>query len=145
MTGLINWLIRLFERLPYSLVALLGRFAIGMVFWLSGRTKVDGWNIFTVNDKTLFLFQNEYKVPLLPPETAALLAQVSEHVFPVLLFIGLGSRFAALALLGMTLVIQIFVYPSAYVEHGLWATVFLMIIKFGPGKISLDHLIRMRR
>jgi putative oxidoreductase len=61
-----------------------------------------------------------------------------------LLFAGLASRFAALALLGMTLVIEIFVYPEAYVTHGLWATVLLLIIKYGPGSISLDHLIRQR-
>jgi putative oxidoreductase len=138
------WIIRLFERIPYALIGLLARVSVGLVFWNSGRTKVEGWNIFSVNSKTLFLFQEEYKVPVLPPGTAALLAQVAEHVFPVLLFVGLASRFSALALLGMTLVIQIFVYPQAYLTHGLWAALLLLIMKFGPGKLSLDHLIRNR-
>lgn len=138
---LINAVIDLFGRIPHSVLALLGRFSIALVFWNSGRTKVDGWNIFSVNDKTLFLFQEEYKVPLLPAELAALLAQISEHIFPILLIVGLASRFAALALLGMTLVIEIFVYPEAYVTHGLWASVLLMIMMYGPGKISLDYLI----
>ncbi len=142
MKSLILSIIGLMERFPHSLHALLARVVIGLVFWNSGRTKVDGWNIFHVNDKTLFLFQEEYKVPLLPADISALLAQVSEHVFSVLLIIGLASRFSALALLGMTLVIEIFVYPEAYVTHGLWAAVLLLIIKYGPGALSVDHLIR---
>ncbi|MGH6854434.1 MAG: DoxX family protein [Aestuariivirga sp.] len=144
MSSLVLRLIGYMEMFPYSLLALAGRLVIGMVFWTSGRTKVEGWNIFHVNDKTLFLFQVEYKLPLLPPEIAALLAQMAEHVFPVLLLIGLATRFSALALLGMTLVIEIFVYPGSYLEHAKWAVALLMLIKFGPGKISLDHLIARR-
>jgi putative oxidoreductase len=144
MRRLVAAAIRAMEGVPQALIALIGRISIGLTFWNSGRTKVDGWNLFTVNDKTLFLFREEYKVPLLPPELAALAAQIAEHVFPVLLVIGLASRFSALALLVMTLVIQIFVYPQAYVVHGLWATVLLHIIKYGPGALSLDHLIRRR-
>ncbi len=136
--------VRLCEKLPYSLIALVGRLAIGLVFWNSGRSKVDGWDLLNVNDKTLFLFQEEYKVPFLPPELAAVMAQLAEHVFPVLLFVGLATRLSALALFGMTLVIAIFVYPEAYVTHGLWATILLMLLKFGPGQISLDHLIARR-
>lgn len=144
MNGLIRGLISLFQKLPQSLIALLGRLSIGLVFWNSGRTKADGWDIFHVSDKTRFLFQEEYKVPLLPPETAALMAQMAEHVFPVLLFAGLATRFSALALFGMTLVIGIFVYPGAYVVHGTWATILLMLMRYGPGKFSLDHLIARR-
>jgi putative oxidoreductase len=142
MKTLVARLIDIFERIPYDVPALIGRFAIAAIFWLSGRTKVDGWNIFSVNDKTLFLFQEEYKVPLLPPGLSALLAQMAEHIFPVLIVIGLATRFSALALLGMTLVIQIFVYPNAYVTHATWAAILLMLIKFGPGALALDRLVK---
>jgi putative oxidoreductase len=142
MRTIIRRFIALCEALPYIVPALIGRFAIAAIFWLSGRTKVDGWNIFTVNEKTLFLFQEEYKVPFLPPGTAALLAQLAEHIFPVLIILGIATRFSALALLGMTLVIQFFVYPNAYVTHATWAAILLMLIKFGPSELSLDHLLK---
>lgn len=144
MRQLIGKLVSLFQSLPYFILGLIARFAVGLVFWNSGRTKVDGWNIFSVNDKTLFLFTNEYKLPVIPPELAALAAQISEHVFPVLLFAGLATRFSALALLIMTLTIQIFVYPGSYVQHGLWAVALLTLIKFGPGAISVDHVLSRR-
>ena len=131
-------------RTPHSLIGLIGRLAIGLVFWNSGRTKVQDWNIFHVNDSTLFLFKEEYKLPVVPPELAALGAQVAEHAFPILLILGLATRFSALALLVMTLVIQIFVYPNAYVVHGTWAAILLMLIKYGPGQISADNFISRR-
>jgi putative oxidoreductase len=102
---------------------------------------VQGWDLFGVNENTLTLFQEEYKLPIISPEFAALLAQLSEHIFSVLIIIGLATRFSALALLGMTLVIEIFVYPEAYVVHGTWAAILIMLIKFGPGKISLDQIV----
>jgi putative oxidoreductase len=142
MTGLVARIVDLCGRIPYDVPALLGRFAIAAIFWLSGRTKVDGWNILAVNEKTLFLFQEEYKVPLLAPWLAALLAQTAEHVFPILIILGLATRLSALALFGMTLVIQIFVYPHAYVTHATWAAILLMLIKFGPGVLSLDRLVK---
>lgn len=144
MKKLVTTAIAAMERIPYSLIALVGRLAVGLVFWNSGRTKVEGWNIFAVNDKTLFLFAEEYKVPVLPPGTAALLAQMAEHILPVLLVLGLATRFSALGLLAMTLVIQIFVYPGAYVVHGTWAAILLMLMRFGPGAIALDRLIARR-
>jgi putative oxidoreductase len=144
MKRLVDGLISLMTRIPHSLIGLIGRLAIGLVFWNSGRTKVDGWNIFAVNDKTLFLFTEEYKLPIVPPGLAALGAQVAEHVLPALLIVGLATRFSALGLLVMTLVIQVFVYPNAYVLHGTWAAILLMLMKFGPGALSLDHLIRKR-
>ena len=127
------------ERIPYSLVALVARFAVASVFWRSGQTKVEGF--FMIKENTFFLFQEEYKVPLLPPDLAAYISTISEHVFPVLLVLGLASRLSALALLCMTAVIQLFVYPDGWPEHILWVALLLLIIARGPGAISLDHLI----
>ena len=127
--------------IPYWFVALITRISIAAVFWRSGQTKLEGWH---VNDATLFLFKDEYKLPLLDPTLAAYLATFAEHFFPILLVIGLATRFAALALLIMTLVIQIFVYPDAWPTHGTWAACFLILMTQGPGKVSLDHLIAQR-
>jgi putative oxidoreductase len=127
------------ERIPQSFLSLVARVAVANVFWTSGQTKVDGF--LHISDNTFYLFAEEYKVPLLPPDVAAYMSTIAEHVFPVLLIVGLASRLSALALLGMTLVIQTFVYPSGWPEHILWATALLMIIARGPGFLSLDHLI----
>jgi putative oxidoreductase len=127
------------ERIPQSFLSIVARVAVANVFWTSGQTKVDGF--FHIKDTTFYLFAEEYKVPLLPPDLAAYISTISEHVFPVLLIVGLASRLSALALLGMTLVIQTFVYPSGWPEHILWATALLLIIARGPGALSLDHLI----
>jgi putative oxidoreductase len=90
------------------------------------------------------LFQDEYKLPLIPPELAAPMAAFAEHLFPLLLLIGLGTRLSAFGLLGMTLVIQVFVYPGAYATHGTWAALLLYLISRGPGAFSIDHLIARR-
>jgi putative oxidoreductase len=126
------------ERIPYSLVALASRVAVADVFWRSGQTKVSG---FSIREETFYLFREEYKVPLLPPDLAAYLSTIGEHVFPILLFVGLASRLSALGLFGMTLVIQLFVVPGGWPEHILWFSLLLGIIARGPGAISLDHLI----
>ncbi len=97
-----------------------------------------------MTDSAIALFRDEYKLPWIDPELAAKIAAFSEHFFPVLLVIGLASRFAALALLGMTAVIEIFVYPYAWPEQGVWAACFLVVIARGPGIFSLDHLIARR-
>jgi putative oxidoreductase len=110
-------------------------------FWQSGQTKVAGWHL---KLSAIALFQNEYKLPLIDPTIAAYLSAFSEHLFPLLLVIGLATRFAALALLLMTAVIEIFVYPDAWPTHGVWATCFLLLIARGPGVCSLDHLIARR-
>ena len=144
MTRLIDWMIGLMSRIPYALIGLLGRLSIALVFWTSGRSKVDGWNIFHVNDNTLALFQEEYRLPYVRPELAALAAQIAEHVLPALLIVGLATRFSAFGLLIMTLVIQIFVYPNAYIVHGTWAAILLMLIKHGPGALSADHILYRR-
>lgn len=137
-------LFALFERIPYSLIALAARIFPAAVFWQSGQTKVAGLNVFQLSDSAVYLFQEEYKLPLVDPTLAAHGAAIAEHLFPVMLVLGLGSRFAALALLAMTLVIEIFVYPGAWPTHGTWAALFLLIIARGPGAISLDHLIAKR-
>lgn len=139
--GLIAALIQLYDKIPSDIVAILARVIIGLVFWNSGRTKVDG---FTIKDTTFFLFQEEYKLPLIPPDIAAYAATLSEHIFPILLWLGLAARFSATALLIMTLVIQTFVYPEAYVTHGLWAVGLLFIMMNGPGVLSIDHLLKRR-
>ncbi len=144
MTRFIDALIRLLSRVPQSFVALTGRLAIGLVFWNAGRSVADGWNIFHVSERSLALFQGEYRIPYIPPEAMALTAQIAEHVLPVLIIIGLATRFAALGLLILTILLQVFVYPGAYVVHGTWAAVLLMLIKYGPGTLSADYLIYRR-
>ena len=140
--NVINRAIGLFSSIPQSAITLLARVIIGLVFFKSGLTKLDG---FGLSDSAIFLFQEEYKVPLLDPWLAAHLAALTELTMPTLLFLGVAARFAAAALLGMTLVIEIFVYPEAYVLHGLWAVALLTIIAHGAGVVSIDHLIKKRR
>src|SRR5438034_5003226 len=125
------------ERIPYSLLALVSRFAVASIFWRSGQTKVHGLSI---REETFVLFREEYRVPLLPPDIAAYVTTVAEHLFPVLLIIGFASRLSALGLLAMTTVIQLFVYPSGWPQHILWIGLLLPIIARGPGVLSLDHL-----
>jgi putative oxidoreductase len=129
------------SAIPNDLTALIARLSIAMVFWQSGQTKLDGWH---VSDTAIYLFENEYKLPLIDPWLAAHLAAFNEHFFPILLALGLASRFAALALLGMTLVIEIFVYPGAWPTHGTWAACLLLVISRGPGIVSIDHFIAKR-
>lgn len=154
----------LLDRIPQSVLSLAARVFPAAVFWQSGQTKVAGWRIgetltrcfdsgcdlwrelvtqaqdVRLSDSVVDLFRDEYALPLIDPEIAARLAAFSEHFFPVLLVIGLASRFAALALLGMTLVIE-YVYPSLWPLHGTWATCFLVVIARGPGVFSLDYLL----
>ncbi|MBN8747828.1 DoxX [Xylophilus ampelinus] len=134
---------RLGTLVPHDLLALVDRVAIGAIFWLSGRTKVDGW--LHVTDGAIELFRTEYKLPLVPPEIAAHLAAYAEHAFPILLVLGLFTRFAALALLGMTAVIQVFVYPDAWPTHLSWAGLLLYLVGRGGGRLSMDRLLRIDR
>lgn len=132
------------RALPPSLLLLVQRWGIASIFFLSGRTKVEG--LFTITDSTYELFRTEYALPLVPPEIAAVAATVSEHLFPILLVLGLFTRGSALALLGMTLVIQVFVYPDAWPTHLSWAGLLLPLIALGGGRSSIDHLlVRARR
>jgi putative oxidoreductase len=130
------------RAIPYGVLALITRLSIAAVFWQSGQTKVDG---FHVTDSAIELFRSEYKLPLLDPVIGAHLAAFAEHFFPVLLVLGLATRFSALALLGMTLVIEIFVYPDAWPTHGTWAACFLLLMTCGAGPVSLDYLLARRR
>jgi len=124
--------------LPPSLLLLVQRLGIAGIFFLSGRTKVSG--VLTITDSTYELFRTDYRLPLVPPEIAAHAATYSEHLFPLLLVMGLGTRFAALALLGMTSVIEVFVYPDAWPTHLGWAGLMLPLIAMGGGRWSLDAL-----
>lgn len=125
--------------LPPSLLLLIQRLGISSIFFLSGRTKVDG--ILHITDSTYTLFETDYALPLIPPHIAAHAATYSEHLFPILLVLGLGTRFAALGLLGMTTVIEVFVYPDAWPTHLSWAGLLLPLIAMGGGRWSLDALI----
>jgi putative oxidoreductase len=137
---------RIAERLTglvgHGLLALAARMAVASIFFLSGRTKVEG--LLTVSDTAYTLFREDYKVPLLPPELAAHLATYAEHLFPILLVLGLLARLSALALLGMTAVIQLFVYPDAWPTHLAWATLMLYLIGRGAGPLSLDRALGLK-
>jgi putative oxidoreductase len=124
--------------LPDAALLLLDRVAAAAIFFLSGRTKVQG--LFTIKDSTYGLFRSEYALPLVPPELAAQMAATAEHVFPLLLVLGLCTRGAALGLLGMTAVIEVFVYPDAWPTHLSWAALLLPLVAKGGGKWSLDRV-----
>ena len=141
--------------IPHSAIALLARFSMAAVFWSSGQTKVEGFAVNLVSGdwqlgwprlapQAVDLFRDEYKLPLLPPELAAMLAATAEHVLPLLLLLGLATRLSAAGLLGMTLVIQVLVYPGAYATHGTWVALLLWLMALGPGRVSLDHWLRVR-
>ncbi len=121
-------------RFPVSLLQFLLRFSIGSVFWHSGMTKIASW------DTTIALFRDEYMVPILPPEVAASLAATVELTCPVLLVLGIATRLATLPMLGMTFVIEVFVYPEQWIEHLMWASILVFILTRGPGALSLDHV-----
>ena len=130
------------RALPLSLLLLVQRIGIASIFFLSGRTKVEG--LLTLSPTTFELFEQEYALPFIPTHIAAYLATISEHVFPILLVLGLFSRLSATALLGMTLVIQLFVYPDAWPTHLSWAGLLLPVIAFGGGRFALDRLLGFR-
>jgi putative oxidoreductase len=129
--------------IPSNLLLLVARLGVAGVFFLSGRTKVEGF--LTITDSTYSLFETEYALPLIPTDIAAHAATYSEHLFPILLVLGLFSRLGALGLFGMTAVIQIFVYPDAWPTHLSWAGLLLPIIACGPGAWSLDNLLGLDR
>lgn len=126
------------ETIPMSFILLCARIFPAAVFWQSGETKVEGWR---VTDSAVALFQEEYRLPLIDPWWAAHMAALAEHVFPIMLVLGIATRLSAAALLGMTAVIEIFVYPDAWPTHGVWATCFLLLVARGAGKMSVDAVI----
>lgn len=140
------------QALPNTVLALVARFSIAAVFWKSGQTKVEGFAVDIVagdfqlgwprlSENAVALFREEYKLPFIAPEWGALMAATGEHVLPFLLLLGLATRLSALGLLGMTLVIQLLVYPGAYPTHGTWAALLLYLMAQGPGKLSLDYFM----
>ena len=156
LAGALSRLHALFERIPESAIALLARFSIAAVFWNSGQTKVEGLAVNIVSGtfelglprlsaSAVDLFRDEYKLPLLPPEWAAVMATIGEHALPLLVLLGLGTRLASFGLLVMTAVIQLLVYPGAYATHGVWAAVLLWLMTRGGGAWSIDHLLQRRR
>tara|TARA_Y100000782_G_scaffold115367_1_gene157322 strand:- start:2560 stop:2934 length:375 start_codon:yes stop_codon:yes gene_type:complete len=124
------------------MLGLVARLAIAAVFFYSGRTKVSG--VLTIKPSTFSLFETEYALPLLSPYLAAHLATYAEHLFPLLLVLGLLARLSALALLGMTLVIQLFVYPDAWPTHLTWIGLMLVVIGRGAGRWSADRMLGIR-
>lgn len=145
-----------FAAIPESMIALLARFSVAAVFWKSGQTKIEGFVVDFVDGTFMLgwprlsgsaveLFRDEYKLPLIPPELAAALAATAEHLLPLLLLAGLGTRLSAAAMLGMTAVIQLLVYPGAYPTHGTWAALLLWLMARGPGQVSIDHWLSRRR
>ncbi|WNJ78535.1 DoxX family protein [Cedecea neteri] len=136
---------RLWNRIERSVsdnvLLLIARVGVAAVFFLSGRTKVTGF--MTLKPSTYELFRTEYALPLIPYDIAAHLATLAEHTFPVLLVLGLFSRFAATGLMFMTLVIEIFVYPDAWPTHLIWGGLLLLIIARGAGRWSLDRVLRL--
>ncbi len=140
LTGLIG------GRVTEALVLLFVRVAFAGIFWRSARTKVDEGSWLTISDTTYFLFAEEYSGVPLPSELAAQMATMAEHLFPVLLVLGLFTRLSALALLGMTVVIQIFVYPEAWWSvHMVWAALALVLIVRGGGMFSIDAALLKAR
>lgn len=139
------------EKIPLCAISLAARLSLFMVFWRSVQTKINGLTIFdqhfafwNLTDSAVLLFRYEYSLPLLDPRLAAYLATFGEFFLGLMLLVGLFTRFAALGLLVMTLVIQIFVYPSAWSTHLLWAVGLLLLIRNGADSLSVDRLLRAR-
>ncbi|QCY11575.1 DoxX family protein [Pseudomonas sp. MPC6] len=133
---------RLGNLISDSFLVLVARIAIAAIFFMSGRTKVS--DVLTITPSTYELFRTEYALPVISPELAAHLSTYSEHLFPLLLVLGLFTRLSALALLGMTFVIEVFVYPDAWPTHLSWAGLLLIIIARGAGALSLDSRLGIR-
>ena len=137
--------------IPVSLVLLLARLAVFFVFWRSVQTKITGLTLFdqhfafwNVTATTKLLFNFEYNLPVIPSDMAAYMGTFAEFFFALMLLFGVATRLGALGLLGVTAVIQIFVFPGAWPTHILWAALLIMLMRDGGGKLSLDYLIKTR-
>ncbi len=150
MTSIAFWLRRpfaMFAELAESLIPewlpqLVARLGVAAVFFQSGRTKVEG--LLTITPGAYQLFEEEYKLPLLSPDVAAQLATYVEHLFPILLALGLFTRLSAAALLVMTAIIEIFVYPAAWPTHLSWVGLLLPLLARGAGALSMDRFLNIR-
>ena len=131
------------KLLPVDLLLLVQRLGIASVFFMSGRTKIAEGSWLTIDDSAFELFRTDYHLPLIPPVPAAYAATTAEHLFPILLTLGLFTRLSAGGLLVMTTVIEVFVYPDAWPTHLSWAGLLLPLIALGGGKLSLDRLFKI--
>ena len=131
------------KLLPLSLLLLVQRLGIAAVFFMSGRTKIAEGSWFTIDDGAFELFRTDYALPVIPAVPATYAATTAEHLFPILLTLGLFTRVPAGGLLVMTAVIEIFVYPDAWPTHLSWAGLLLPLIALGGGKLSLDRVLRI--
>jgi putative oxidoreductase len=135
-------------KIPEAIMLILVRISLAGVFWRSGRSKVEEGSWFTISENALYQFADEpfNHVPLLSPDFAAHITFAAEHLFPILLVVGLFTRVSALALLGMTLVIQTFVFPEAWWSvHIIWVALALVLVVRGGGTLSLDAFLKGRR
>lgn len=139
LRGRVTMIVARLGRFPMSAHQLLFRLAIAGVFLKAGLVKVASW------ESTVALFRDEYKVPVFPPEVAAVLASSFELGCSALLVLGLASRLATVPLLGMIVTIQLFVYPDAWSEHLVWGSILIFLLTRGPGPISIDRLIGLER
>lgn len=139
-----------FRHIPEYLILFIARFSLAAVFWQSAQTKITGFSLDIISwhahfslphlsDSAVYLFENEYHLPFVSPILAATLAAIGEHVFSALLLMGFFTRFAALGIAGMTMVIQLFVYPEAYPTQGTWLTIAMLLMYRGAGMVSVDY------
>ena len=143
--GLVNRTTALFARIPYALIGFMGRLSVAWLIWSDGRARIGyGWDVWVPRAATMDMLRGGYDLKFVPFELAAVAVQLTEFVLPLLLAVGLATRFAALGLLVLIIVFEIFVHLGPYGLHGAWAALLLMIIKFGPGSLSLDEILGRR-
>jgi len=128
---------------PPSLLLLVARLGVAAVFFMSGRTKIEDGTWLTLSDGAFELFRTDYALPFIPPVPATYAATTAEHLFPILLTLGLFTRFSACGLLVMTSVIEIFVYPDAWPTHLTWAAPLLLLAARGGGRYALDRAMAL--